>query len=176
MGHSSAIVRIGAAVLAALLFSPASHAADRSTPDNTVAALWRAMSHEAGVAADAAALRDIFHNDAVVFGSRLRNGQPSIKRTAIADFLDSFDTVSETAFHECEIARRTDAFDRFAAVYSIVESRTDAASVEPDFTGVNSIQLYRDDDGWKIVSLYYHVGSTDLAIPGAERRSGRCLD
>ena len=57
MGHSSAIVHIGAAVLAALLFSPVSHAADRSTPDNTVAALWRAMSHEAGVATDTGQFR-----------------------------------------------------------------------------------------------------------------------
>ena len=66
--------------------------------------------------------------------------------------------------------------DPCAPSFGVVESRTDATARMPDFTGVNSLQLYRDDDGWKIVSLYYHVGPADLPIPGAEAVSGRCLD
>lgn len=170
------VSRIGAAVMAALLSYPAAHAADRSTPDGTVASLWRAMSHEANAAADAATLRELFHPDAVVFGSRLREGRPSLKRTAIGDFLKAFEAVGETGFHECETARSIEAYDRFATVYSIVESRTDATAPAPDFTGVNSLQLYRDDDGWRIVSLYYHVGPAGMPIPGAELAAGNCLD
>ena len=163
-------------MLAALSFVSAANAADRSTPDSTVAALWRAMSHEAGVAADTAALRGIFHPDAVIFGSRVREGRPSIRRSSAGDFLKALEPVDDAGFHECEIARSIEAYDRFATVYSVVESRTDATARTPDFTGVNSLQLYRDDDGWKIVSLYYHVGPADLPIPGAEAVSGRCLD
>lgn len=176
MGTTRFAPRIGAAVLAALLFIPAANATDRATPEATVAALWRAMSHEANVAADAATLREIFHADAVVFGSRLREGRPSLKRTAIDDFLKAFEAVGETGFHECEIARSIEAYDRFATVYSVVESRTDASAKTPDFTGVNSLQLYRDDNGWQIVSLYYHVGPADMPIPGTELRAGNCLD
>lgn len=168
--------RSRAAILAALLSIPAAHAADRSTPEGTVAALWRAMSHEAGVAADTATLRAIFHADAVVFGSRLREGRPSLKRSAIDDFLKAFEPVGEAGFHECELARSIETYDRFATVYSVVESRTDPSASTPDFTGVNSLQLYRDDEGWKIVSLYYHVGPTGMPIPGAAEHTGRCMD
>jgi hypothetical protein len=60
-------------------------------------------------------------------------------------------------------------------VYSVVESRTDPSAGEPDFTGVNSLQLYRDGDGWKILSLYYHVETPGQPIPGAAERTGRCM-
>lgn len=176
MGTTRFIFRIGAAVMAALLLTPAANAMDRSTPEATVSALWRAMSHEAGITADTATLRAIFHADAVVFGSRLRERQPSLKRTAIDEFLKAFEPVGKAGFHECEIMRSIEAYDRFATVYSVVESRTDASARAPDFTGVNSLQLYRDDDGWKIVSLYYHVGPTETPIPGAAEHAGRCLD
>ena len=176
MGTTRVAPRIGAAVLAALLFIPIANAVDRSTPEGTVAALWRAMSHEAGIAADAATLRDLFHAEAVVFGSRLREGRPPLKRTAVGDFLKAFEAIGNAGFHECEIARSIASYDRFATVYSVVESRTDASAKTPDFTGVNSLQLHRDDDGWRIVSLYYHVGPADMPIPGMQTRTGRCLD
>lgn len=166
----------GAALLAALSFASVTHAAEVTGPERTVSALWRAMSHEAGAAADVATLRGMFHPDAVVFGSRLRNGQPSLRRTEIGDFLRAIEPVGDSGFHECEIARKVETYDRFATVYSVVESRTDPSARKPDFTGVNSLQLYRDGDGWKIVSLYYHVGPIDLPIPDAANRSGDCLD
>jgi hypothetical protein len=164
-----------AALLAALAFVAAAHAADRPGPDGTVAALWRAISHDAGVAADVATLRGLFHADAVVFGSRLREGRPSLKRTEIGDFLKAFEPIGDAGFHECEIARSIETYDRFATVYSVVESRTDATAREPDFTGVNSLQLYRGDDGWKIVSLYYHVETPGQPIPEAADFTGQCL-
>lgn len=166
----------GAALLAALLFVPGARAADTAGPERTVSALWRAMSHEAGAAADVATLRGILHPDAVVFGSRLRNGKASLRRTMAGDFLKALESVGEAGFHECETLRKVEVYDRFATVYSVVESRTDALAKTPDFTGVNSLQLYRDDAGWKIVSLYYHVGPADLPIPDAPDRSGDCLD
>lgn len=169
------VSRIGAAIMAALLSFPAVHAAERSTLDGTVAALWRAMSHEANAAADAATLRDIFHPDAVVFGSRLREGRPSLKRTAIGDFLKAFEPIGDAGFHECEIARSIESYDRFATVYSVVESRTDPSAEKPDFTGVNSLQLYRDDTGWKIVSLYYHVEAPGQPIPESADLKGQCM-
>lgn len=166
----------GAALLAALFFASATHAEDTDGPERTVSALWRAMSHDAGAAADVATLRGLFHPDAVIFGSRLRNGQASLRRSMAVDFLKALEPAGDAGFHECEIVRRVEAYDRFATVYSVVESRTDPSARKPDFTGVNSLQLYRDDDGWKIVSLYYHVGPIDLPIPDAANRSGDCLD
>jgi len=67
-------------------------------------------------------------------------------------------------------------YDRFAIVYSVAETRRDRSFAKADYTGVNSIQLYRDDEGWKIVSLYYHVEKRGAPIPLDGARSGVCLD
>ncbi|WP_300616552.1 hypothetical protein [Dokdonella sp.] len=159
-----------------LLLPIAASAAPSARPEDAIASLWRAFSHEAGASADVATLGRLFHADGIVFGSRYRDGAPSLRATRAADFVKSLDRIGDDAFHECEIARDVKVYDRFATVYSVVESRTRKTSATPDFTGVNSIQLYRLGDEWKIVSLYYQVGKDDLPIPLDGGVSGRCLD
>lgn len=147
-----------------------------ASPEDTVAAFWRALSHDAGASADAATLERLFHADGVVFGGRYDAGAPTFRMRRAADFVNAQRKAAATGFHECEVARRVQTYDRFASVYSVVESRTDQAAAKPDFTGVNSLQLYRQGDEWKIVSLYYHVAKDDLPIPLDGGASGRCLD
>ena len=72
--------------------------------------------------------------------------------------------------------REVREYDRFATVYSVVETRRDPKAATADYTGVNSIQLYRDDDGWKIVSLYYHVGQPGMKVALDGGKTGVCLD
>ena len=48
-------------------------------------------------------------------------------------------------------------------------------AARPDFTGVNSLQLFLGADGWKIVSLYYHVETPSTPAPLEGGMSGRCL-
>lgn len=160
----------------ALLLVPACASASDATPEAVVSALWHALSHGPGQSADVAGLERIFHDDAVVFGSRYGDGEPRLARMEADAFVESQRTPQPRAFHECEIARAVQVFDRFATVYSVVESRTDRAAAAPDFIGVNSLQLYRQGDAWKILSLYYHVGPKDLPVPVGGGTSGRCLD
>lgn len=93
-----------------------------------------------------------------------------------SDFITGQRQVRPTGFHECEVVREVREYDRFATVYSVVETRRDSSSAKADYTGVNSIQLYRDNEGWKIVSLYYHVERPGLPIPLGGGLSGKCLD
>lgn len=165
----------GIVLWATLLAVPVAHAAEGDGPQRAVSALWRTMSHAPGVPVDVPALRALFHPDAVIFGSRLRDGRPSLRRSAIDTFLAAFAEPDPDGFHECEIARTIETHDRFATVTSVVETRADPAATTPDFTGINSLQLYRDDTGWKIHSLYYHV-SPDAATIGHAGTSGICLD
>lgn len=148
----------------ALLLAPAWAQAAASTPEEAVEMLWRALSHEPGERPDLATLRELFHEDAVVFGSRIRDGKPTLSRRSAAEFLAALDRVDETGFHENEIHRDVQAADRFATVYSVVESRTERDAPEADFTGVNSLQLYFDGERWRVLSLYYHV--PERATPG----------
>lgn len=159
------------ALIALLL--PFTASAGAPTPDALASTLWRALSHAPGVPADTDALRGVFHPDAVVFGSRERDGTRVLERTEAADFIASQAAPRAHGFYECEITRRVEAHDRFALVTSVVESRTDPAAAQPTVVGINSLQLHRGEDGWRVLSLHYHLPAPAAAAPGAV--SGRCL-
>ena len=175
-GTTIVATSVAAVLAAATPFAalPAPSTTPDDGPERAVAALWRAMSNAPGESADVATLRTRFHPRAIVFGSRLRDGVPALTRTEGDVFLERMTAVGKDGFHECEIARTIDVHDRFATVYSVVESRTRPEAARPDFTGVNSLQLYRSDDGWQVLSLYYHVASDDRPI-AHEGASGRCI-
>lgn len=157
---------------ALLLLSAASLCHADAALERAVSALWSAMSHEAGTGADTGTLRRLFHAEAVVFGAR-HDGKPPVRHSAAADFLQRLERVGEQDFFECEIQREIHASGRFATVYSVVESRRDRGAAA-EFTGVNSLQLFRDEDGWKVLSLYYYVDAPDVAI-ASSGRSGHCI-
>lgn len=145
------------------------------TPERAVSALWAALSHAPGASADTATLQRLLHAEAVVFGAHSRDGAPRLQRTPAEDFLRATARVSGKGFHECEVSRTLQVYDRFAVAYSVVESRTDKAASRPDIVGVNSVQLYRDGSQWKVLSLYYHVETPGAPVPLDGGTSGECL-
>lgn len=159
-----------------LFVTSISSVAAENTPEEAVAALWNAISNDAGATADTTTLQRIFHQDAVIFGGRYKEGKPVVRRSMLADFLKPFAKVQQKGFYECEISRVVQTYDRFAVAYSVVESRTEKTATKPDFVGVNSVQLYQDGDQWKILSLYYHVEKTGLPIAEQGAISGKCLN
>jgi len=158
-----------------LLAAAPAFAGAADSPTAVVSALWQGLSHAPGAAADVARLETLFRSDAIVAGGRYRQDQPSFSSMKAAEFIAARRTARPAGFYECEIAREVRQYDRFASVYSVVESRSDPKAPKADFTGVNSIQLYRGEDGWKIVSLYYHVEKAGLPIPLDGGKPGVCL-
>lgn len=108
-------------------------------------------------------------------GSLISQGNPFFTRTSAADFIAAQGRPRSNPFYECEVAREVKTYDRFATVYSVVESRSDKNAVKPNFLGVNSIQLYKFGDEWKIIALYYHVEAPGLPISLEGGISGVCL-
>lgn len=163
------------ALLAAMLATPGFAADKFETPELAVAALWRALSNEPGAAADVRTLGRLFHPAAVVFGTRRQEGKPELRVVPATEFVASQAGVSDKGFHECEISRSVQHYERMAVVYSVVESRTDKNAAKADFTGVNSIQLYLENGSWKILSLFYHVGEESVPVPLDGGKPGTCL-
>lgn len=145
------------------------------TPAAVVAELWRASSHAPGVAADADQLQRLFREDAIVAGSVYREGKPRFQSIKAVDYVAAQRQARPHGFYECEVVRDVKEYGRFATVYSVVETRRDPKAAAAEYTGVNSIQLYRDDEGWKIVSLYYHVGQPGMKVPLDGGKTGVCL-
>jgi len=79
------------------------------------------------------------------------------------DYLDlsGFRSVAEellevgafTSFYEAEIARRADRFGGVLHVASAYETKISPAADDYLERGVNSLQLIREADGWRIISL-----------------------
>ena len=162
-------------LLMALMLVPAPVWAAESTPGEAVSALWKALSHEPGKGTDAAQLGRLFHRQAVVFGGYYEDGTPAMERTLAEDFLKSQGRAREDGFYECEVSRVVETYDRFATVYSVVESRTSKGATRPDAVGVNSIQLYKVGTEWKILSLYYHLQQDGNPVPLDKGISGKCI-
>lgn len=163
------------ALLLSLGLVPALVFASNATPGEAVASLWQALSHAPDTSGDARALGQLFHTDAVVFGSRYQQQQPIFSVTKAADFVSAQARVRPAGFYECEVAREVKVYDRFATVYSVVESRSEKSQPTANFVGVNSIQLYNDGTGWKILSLYYQVEKTGLPVSLDDGKPGVCL-
>lgn len=151
-------------------------AAPTSPPGQAVFALWQAFSHGPGAGADEAAMRRLFHPEARIIGSRYgADGQSVLGFRGVDAFLAAIVPADPDGFHECEIEREVRQFDRFAVVYSVVESRRDALAAAPDVVGVNSVQLHRGAAGWQIVSLHYQLPPAGVTV-SHHGRSGHCLD
>ena len=83
------------------------------------------------------------------------------------DFMDlaSFRNMAEemlevgafTSFHEREIARRVDRFGSVMHVASAYETKISPLAHDYIERGINSLQLIREGDDWKIVSLCWDV-------------------
>ena len=69
-----------------------------------------------------------------------------------------------TSFFECEVGRRTETFGRMAHVLSAYETKRDAAAKARLGSGVNSIQLVREQGTWRILSLLWDEGDSHLAF------------
>lgn len=162
-------------LLSAVLVSFPILAAASTTPAATVAALWQASSHAPGAAPDAERLQKLFSSDTVVVGGIYRDGKPLFHTMKAQEFIAAQSRPKPHGFYECEVVREVREYDRFATVYSVVETRRDNTSAKADYTGVNSIQLYRDEEGWKIVSVYYHIEKPGTPISLAGGKSGVCL-
>ena len=71
----------------------------------------------------------------------------------------------KAGFYETEIARRVERFGRIAHVWSTYESRHNPDDAKPFMRGINSIQLFYDENRWWIVSIYWQHESPEHPIP-----------
>ncbi len=147
----------------------------QSTPERAVEQLWQAFSRDPQQKPDIVKLNELLHPKAVVYGAQIENEQPKLSVRSATEFIQLLDKKSDTGFYECEVARDIKVYDRFAHVYSVVESRYKENQAHADFVGVNSIQLYQVGTQWQILSIYYYIENPDLPVSLMGGKSGVCL-
>jgi hypothetical protein len=109
----------------------------------------------------------IFHPEARQMRTGVAaDGRPWIKIMSLADYVaDTKAFFAANDFFEIEVARRVHEFGNIAHVWSIYEARRAPVDATPERRGINSIQLYRGDDGrWRIISMIWDNERPGLAI------------
>ena len=75
--------------------------------------------------------------------------------------------VTSMGFTEKEIGRRAERFGNVVQVFSSYEGKAAASPEREPMRGVNSIQLVRTAEGWKIANLLYEQASALNPLPEA---------
>ena len=83
-------------------------------------------------------------------------GAPAIKIMGRDDYAaDTAPYFAENDFYEIETARRINVFGNIAHAWSIYEARKAPEADALDRRGINSIQLYKDQRGWRVISMIW---------------------
>jgi hypothetical protein len=118
--------------------------------------MYEAISGPAGPR-DWSRHQDSFHEDSRQMRTWISaDGRPAIKimdRDAYS--ADTTPYFAENDFFEIETARKVNVFGNIAHAWSIYEARRAPDSAELDRRGINSIQLYKDAQGWRIMSMIW---------------------
>lgn len=153
-----------AIVIAALLATGAAAAPedDRASPESVVAASYQAISGPAGAKRDFARLEAISMPD-MRFIMVTRGGAARVM--SMAEFEAAFtQMMADRPFFESGIRQQTEGFGEVATVLSTYESR-DAPGNAPFARGLNSYQLVKTGDGWRIQSLFWQDEAPDSPLP-----------
>lgn len=122
-------------------------------------AFYEVISFEEGGTPDWASMAGLFSKHARI----TRVTPEAIDYMDLTSFRNMAEELLEvgavTSFFERELARRIDRFGSVLHVASAYETRISPSAVDHLERGVNSLQLIREDGGWKIVSLCWDVNA-----------------
>ena len=135
--------------------------------DGTVNSLYEVISGEIGEKRDWKLFKSLFAE-----GARMVPLHQKPEVGAIATYLNPQDYIDrssqwllENGFFEIEIHRQIDQFGDMAHVFSTYEAYHSMSDEQPFLKGINSIQMYRDKERWKILNMTWLQESVDNPIP-----------
>jgi len=140
---------------------------DQTDPGAVIDAMYAMISGPRGPR-DWSLQHEIFHPEARQMRTGVDEaGAPWIRIMApdayaadVAAFFEAND------FYEVETDRRLHVFGAIAHAWSVYEARTRPDDATPERRGVNSIQLYRGQDGrWRIISMIWDNERPGVSVP-----------
>ena len=145
---------------------------DVASIDAIIAAAYDVISGPAGQERDWERERSLFLPAARLIPTSGKAGVTSLAGKLEPQFLDvegyiarSRQYLAQSGFYEKEVARRTEQFGSIAHVWSTYESRHNESDAKPFMRGINSIQLFFDENRWWIVSIYWQHESPADPLP-----------
>ncbi len=149
----------------AILMPSLRHAADfDSAREHHARGLRFPISGPAGPR-DWAHFRGLFADGARLLAIRTANGVSTPSVMTPDDYAQRAGANFEkTAFYESEAARRVEVFGAIAHVFSTYESRR-APGEKPFARGINSFQLVKEGNAWKVMTILWDSEREGNALP-----------
>jgi hypothetical protein len=157
-------MRIIALLLGLALTAPLGSAADGDSIDSMTKTVYEVISGPAGPR-NWDRFRSLFAEGARLIVMRVLSGHPAPLVMTVEDFVARSGANTQTnGFYESEVARRMETFGNIAHVFSTYESRR-APGDKPFARGINSFQLVKDGDAWKVMTILWDSEREGNAIP-----------
>ena len=152
------------AVLILACLAPVARTADTDSVDTVVRAVYDVISGPAG-SRDWARFRSLFAEGARLIPIRVNADTSSASVMTPDEYAQRAGANFEkTAFYESEAARRVEAFGNIAHVFSTYESRR-APGEKPFARGINSFQLVKIGNAWKVMTILWDSERPANPIP-----------
>lgn len=133
--------------------------------ESTVLAVYNVISGPAG-RRDWPRFEALFAPDARMVVSKITDGKPATTVLTTKDYIDrTTPRFNEKGFFERPIATRVLRYGNIAQVWSTYESREASNDEKPFARGINSIQLVRIGDDWKVQSIVWQQEDSAHPIP-----------
>jgi len=144
-----------------IILSPAVRAADGDSIDSVMKAVYEVISGPAGTPRDWVRFKGLFAD-----GARLipvRAGAPAVM-TPDEYAQHAIPIFEKSGFYESELSRRLETFGNIAHAFSTYESRH-APAEKPFARGINSFQLVKVGDTWKVMTILWDSERPGNPIP-----------
>jgi hypothetical protein len=147
-------------------FSQSEYDKDVQSIDSIIEALYASISGEKGEERDWERFRNLFIPEAKLMPTGVnRQGVAGYSAWAVEDYIPRVEkSFLENGFIETEVTKEVQRFRNVAHVFSTYESRrTKEGAIIA--RGINSIQLFYDNNRWWVVSVFWASENADNPIP-----------
>ena len=149
------------------------NAADVSSIDAIMKAVYDVISGDAGQKRDWDRFRSLFHKDARLIPSgKNKDGVVGARSFTPEEYIErSSPFMEKEGFFEKEMARRVDSYGNIAQVFSTYQSFHKADDKKPFARGINSFQLLNDGKRWWVITIYWQGETPENPIPNQYLKS-----
>jgi hypothetical protein len=156
-------------MLSLISFSAISQSKDYSKDvqsiDAIIAALYDVISGEPNTNRDWERFRNLFKPEARLIPTRKdEKGKLITKPMTPEEYIQLFQSRIATGFFEKELHRNTDEYGTIVHVFSTYETRETRTGPVTN-RGINSIQLFKDDSRYYIVSIFWCAENLGFKLP-----------
>ena len=124
--------------------------------DALIAKVFDAICFNEGERPNMFKLKDLF----IEGGLLINYNEQEPLSLPVSEFVPHFENVVESgaipSLEDKEVFQKTEIYDRIAHRFSFYEARFKKEDEEPFARGVNSLQLIKTSDGWKVSSMAWN--------------------